>query len=391
MYAFGSGQRVCQSRCPVSTKRSFCLFQFAKQTSSSQDLKSQTSNAAMKPSISITSNTLHKTDILLINDMQPKRLNGERELKEIRLPGSSVCYVNQTEGVVADVELRNESERYTLEQHKDSKEHDEGTKLWLKAAGNAKCRFAPVHEASSVFGASSIPFLSGLDSFNRTASFVAIIPAARWMSSNFLATKSGLGRFPHVVGGEGLSVLLLLVHSALWTHQLLIITTEDFLLLVRRKTLPGDSRQFSTFSTTKSMNIRCPCPVRRGEHFTEGSELRCPEARRQESSPPMVSTDDGLSGAAKVALLVNGTSTAKLVIFLFHRLQSKPGRRMAHYNHVNLRHQGLYLLIIQRGPYTFSRGFAGLAEAERVAESEACAWTREASDDDDDEKGYLCF
>lgn len=45
----------------------------------------------------------------------------------------------------------------------------------------------------------------------------------------------------------------------------------------------------------------------------------------------------------------------------------------------------------ESGPYTFCRGFAGQAETERVAVSEACAWTREASDEDDEEKGYLCF
>ncbi|KIL56407.1 hypothetical protein M378DRAFT_17100 [Amanita muscaria Koide BX008] len=55
--------------------------------------------------------------------------------------------------------------------------------------------------ASSVLGASGIPLLSDLDSFSRIAGFVAIIP-------NFLATKSGLERSPHVVGGEGLLLLL---------------------------------------------------------------------------------------------------------------------------------------------------------------------------------------
>ncbi|KAM6501771.1 hypothetical protein JOM56_001748 [Amanita muscaria] len=51
------------------------------------------------------------------------------------------------------------------------------------------------------------------------------------------------------------------------------ITTECFLLLVRRKTLPSDPRQFWTFLTTKSVHIRCPCPVRLEAHVTEGSEL----------------------------------------------------------------------------------------------------------------------
>ncbi|KAM6501795.1 hypothetical protein JOM56_001772 [Amanita muscaria] len=160
----------------------------------------------------------------------------------------------------------------------------------------------------------------------------------------------------------------LLVHSALWTHQLLIITAEDFLLLVRRKTLPSDPRQFWTFSTTESVNIRCPCLVRREEHVTEGSELRCPEARCQESSPPMLSTDDGLSGAAKVALLVNGTSTTKLP-FPPTPIQA----RAADIGALRSRQPG--------PPRPIS---TGLAETERVVDSEACGWTK----DDDDEKGY---
>ncbi|KAM6501753.1 hypothetical protein JOM56_001730 [Amanita muscaria] len=68
--------------------------------------------------------------------------------------------------------------------------------------------------ASSVSAASGIPFLSGLDSFSRIAGFVAIIPAARWMSSNFLETKSGLERSPHDVGGEGLLMLLVCLSFA---------------------------------------------------------------------------------------------------------------------------------------------------------------------------------
>ncbi|KIL55255.1 hypothetical protein M378DRAFT_644766 [Amanita muscaria Koide BX008] len=57
----------------------------------------------------------------------------------------------------------------------------------------AACRYIM---ASSVLGASSIPLLSDLDSFSRIPGFVAIIPAARWISSNFLATKSSLERSP---------------------------------------------------------------------------------------------------------------------------------------------------------------------------------------------------
>ncbi|KAM6501727.1 hypothetical protein JOM56_001704, partial [Amanita muscaria] len=75
---------------------------------------------------------------------------------------------------------------------------------------------------SCVLGASSIPLLSDLDSFSRIPGFVAIIPAARWISSNFLATKSGLERSPHVVGGEGLLVLLVCLLFALTNTGLIV-------------------------------------------------------------------------------------------------------------------------------------------------------------------------
>lgn len=176
------------------------------------------------------------------------------------------------------------------------------------------------------------------------------------------------------------------MHSALWTHQLLIITTEGFLLLVRRKILPSAPRQLWTFSTTKSVHIRCPCLVRCEEHVTEGSELRCPEARHQESSPPMLSTDDGLSGVSKVALLVNGTGTAKLPlpptpiqagaadIGALQSCQPAPP---------------LYLLVVQRCDRRVRKWTIYLQPrifrpGRRVVESEACGWTRVASDDDDD-------
>ncbi|KIL55592.1 hypothetical protein M378DRAFT_17798 [Amanita muscaria Koide BX008] len=218
-------------------------------------------------------------------------------------------------------------------------------------------------DISCVWGASSIPFLSGLDSFARIAGFVAIIPVARWMSSNFLATKFGeitsrrrwrrassaletkrgrvsILRIVGFVAGvmlhtlEGASVMdagLVRQPFDKYTHW----TTTGAIGAKDCPAIPGSSgrcrlpkactlgkRQPTCVPTTRllpsasldqsSPSRRCPCPVRLEEHVTEGSELRCPEARRQESSPPMLSTDDGLSGASKVALLVNGTGTAKL-------------------------------------------------------------------------------
>ncbi|KIL56361.1 hypothetical protein M378DRAFT_17151 [Amanita muscaria Koide BX008] len=219
----------------------------------------------------------------------------------------------------------------------------------------AACRYIM---ASSVLGAFGIPFL---DSFTFWSGEIA--SRRRWRrASSALETKRGRVSILRIIGFvtgvmlhtlEGASVMDIgLVRQPFdkYTHwtatgaigamDSLLITTEDFLLFVRRKTLPSSSgrsrlpkactlgkRQLSTlpsqllafFPPPHFMLIdqfspprRCPCPVRLEEHVTEGSELRCPEARRQESSPPMLNTDDGLSGAAKVALFVNGTSTAKL-------------------------------------------------------------------------------
>ncbi|KAM6491085.1 Pkinase domain containing protein [Amanita muscaria] len=65
------------------------------------------------------------------------------------------------------------------------------------------------------------------------------------------------------------------------------------------------------------MALGAPARFDRGTGYgglgtSSSDQLRRPDARRQESAPPTLSTDDSLSSAAKAALeLVNGTSTAK--------------------------------------------------------------------------------
>ncbi|KAM6501769.1 hypothetical protein JOM56_001746 [Amanita muscaria] len=195
--------------------------------------------------------------------IQPKRLNAASPPHSndaqpryflyygVRLCGmsdSSACYVNQTEGVVADAELKNDrfddavTKHLTLEQHKDSEENAEGScvercrnrqirqgfdnafdeaakrKLELEylkppvicqsVAGSEAGDKLTSHdkewaeECSSMLAAcshimyvaSGIPFLSVSDSFTRIGGFVAITPAVRSMLSNLLAIKSGLRR-----------------------------------------------------------------------------------------------------------------------------------------------------------------------------------------------------